>query len=433
MFTDTELSVTVTVTELSTGNEYTHVIARSLPKDEKYVVYTEEWVLETPVIGDFTIEIVNNCPSKNSSSNKDRMTILSIDWEGAVPAHTHEYESTTTATCTAPGVTTYTCSCGDTYTEETPILDHIDTNLDITCDFEGCTKRILPAADSKISLFTANHMIIVSLNSSYYVEGVVTRIENVGSGIFVIADEAGDTIVIRLPKNADGVAYAQWTVGRVVVGDTVRVYGKPSRNSGAPTDQKAKIESGVLTVLEHTHSFSEANCTEAAVCDCLAVGDPALGHIDENADNACDRCSWNMKLVVDNIAISTTVDKTNGVLNAEKTSWTWSNENFDVVVAKAKSTVTLYTTAKDYMQLKKQNTLTVVNKNGAKIQSIIISATNATQLKNLVNAIGTQYECETNEEKLTVTIKLDTTGDFTFSNVSTSTAYISGVEIVYEK
>jgi redox-regulated HSP33 family molecular chaperone len=85
------------------------------------------------------------------------------------------------------------------------------------------------------------------------------------------------------------------------------------------------------------------------------------------------------------------------------------------------------------MQLKKQNTLTVVNKNGAKIQSIIISATNATQLKNLVNAIGTQYECETNEEKLTVTIKLDTTGDFTFSNVSTSTAYISGVEIVYEK
>ena len=350
-------------------------------------------------------------------------------------AHVHKYTSVVTApTCTVKGYTTYTCTCGDTYTaDEVEVVPHVDTNLDITCDFEGCTKRILPAADSKISLFTANHMIIVSLSSSYYVEGVVTRIENVGSGIFVIADEAGDTIVIRLPKNADGVAYAQWTVGRVVVGDTVRVYGKPSRNSSAPTDQKAKIESGILTVLEHTHSFSKPDCTQPAVCECLAVGDPALGHIDENADNACDRCSWNMKLVADNIAISTTVDKTNGVLNAEKTSWTWSNENFDVVVAKAKSTVTLYTTAKDYMQLKKQNTLTVVNKNGAKIQSIIISATNATQLKNLVNAIGTQYECETNEEKLTVTIKLDTTGDFTFSNVSTSTAYISGVEIVYEK
>ena len=93
-----------------------------MPKNEKYVVYTEEWILETPVTGDFTIEIVNNCPSKNSSSNKDRMTILSIDWEGAVPTHTHEYESTTTATCTAAGVTTYTCSCGDTYTEETEKL-----------------------------------------------------------------------------------------------------------------------------------------------------------------------------------------------------------------------------------------------------------------------------------------------------------------------
>ena len=81
MFTDTALSVTVTITDAN-GNKYTHVIEATLDKNEKYVVYTDEWVLETPITGDFTIEIVNNCPSQNTG-NKDRFTILGIVWEGA--------------------------------------------------------------------------------------------------------------------------------------------------------------------------------------------------------------------------------------------------------------------------------------------------------------------------------------------------------------
>ncbi len=80
MFTDTALSVTVTITDAA-GNKYTHVIAQTLPKDEKYVVYTDVWTLETPIVGEFTIEIVNNCPS-GSTSNKDRFTILDLVWEG---------------------------------------------------------------------------------------------------------------------------------------------------------------------------------------------------------------------------------------------------------------------------------------------------------------------------------------------------------------
>lgn len=79
IFSDTNLSVTVTLTELSTGNVYTHVISAELPKDEKYVVYTDEWVLEDYISGDFTIEIINNCPSQ-TTFNKDRMTIISIEW-----------------------------------------------------------------------------------------------------------------------------------------------------------------------------------------------------------------------------------------------------------------------------------------------------------------------------------------------------------------
>ncbi len=50
--------------------------------------------------------------------------------------HTHSYTSkiTTAATCTEDGVKTFTCSCGDKYTEEIPALGHIDENNDNRCD-----------------------------------------------------------------------------------------------------------------------------------------------------------------------------------------------------------------------------------------------------------------------------------------------------------
>jgi hypothetical protein len=274
-------------------------------------------------------------------------------------------------------------------------------------------------------------MIIVSLSSSYYVEGVVTEVTNVGSGIFVITDEAGDTLLVRLPKDADGTAYVSWNY-RVVLGDTIRVYGKPSRNTSSPTEVKAKIEGGLITVLDHKHSFSEPTCTKDGVCDCLAIGDTALGHTDTDKNNLCDRCQWNMKLDVTNITISTD-GTTNGVLDANKTSWTWGNDDFDVVIAKGSSTYTLYTTAKAYMQLKKLNTLTVSSKNGASIYSITISATNASQLGYLKNAIGTAYAYTENADDLSVTIVWDSAEDFVLTNNGTSTVYVNNVQIAYEK
>ena len=352
--------------------------------------------------------------------------------------HSHTETVTTEPTCTTKGLKTFTCACGDTYTEEIDTLAHVDTNLDITCDFEGCTKRILPAADSKVSLFTANHMIIVSLTSNYYVEGTVTEVVDAKNGIFVIEDEAGDTILVRLPKNADGLVYSSWTDLKVVVGDTIQVYGKPSRNTSTATSpQKAKIESGVLTVLKHTHSFSEVTCSEDSVCDCLAVGEKALGHIDENGDNVCDRCPWKMNMAVSNIVVATDPAVANGVItngsDGKALYWTWSDDNFDVVIHKGTSTYTVYTTAKAYMQLKKNNTLTVSSKNDLVMKSIKISATNANQFAYLKDAIGTAYTYTEDADAFTVTIEYNSADDFTFANVGNSTVYISGVEIVYEK
>ncbi len=80
MFTDTKLSATVTITDVTTGATYTKQISVELPKDEKYQVYTFEWTLDAPISGDFKIEIVNDCPNQ-ATGNKDRMTVLDIIWE----------------------------------------------------------------------------------------------------------------------------------------------------------------------------------------------------------------------------------------------------------------------------------------------------------------------------------------------------------------
>lgn len=81
MFTDTELSITITITDLATDTKYEKVVARTVDKNnDKYVVWTEEWVLETAITGNFTIEVVNNCPTAQSG-NKDRITILDLSWE----------------------------------------------------------------------------------------------------------------------------------------------------------------------------------------------------------------------------------------------------------------------------------------------------------------------------------------------------------------
>jgi hypothetical protein len=346
--------------------------------------------------------------------------------------HDYNYNVTCTSTCTVAGQYIYTCKCGDSYSEDAPIAEHVDTNLDITCDFDGCTKRILPPADSKVSLFTANNMIIVSLSSNYYVEGVVIEISDKKNGVFVIQDEAGDTILVRLPKNADGISYSSFTEGKVVVGDTVQLYGKPTRNTSTTSGQAAKIESAVLTVLKHEHDFSEATCTLDGVCDCGKIGDLALDHADENNDGACDRCGWNMNIKVEDIAISTD-GTTGGVLDEGQTFWTWDHGNFAVEISKGSSTFTIYKTSKAYMQLKKQNNFKLYNKNGATISYVSIRVTNATQLENLKKAIGTQYEFTADADALTLTIQLNITGDFEFSNVGTSTVYISGIEVAYVK
>jgi hypothetical protein len=83
LFSDTKFSLTINIKDVE-GNV---VATKNLDwtaagTADKYTVDEFVWELETPVQGDFVIEIVNNCPS-NSTSNKDRATIWNLTWLNA--------------------------------------------------------------------------------------------------------------------------------------------------------------------------------------------------------------------------------------------------------------------------------------------------------------------------------------------------------------
>ena len=379
--------------------------------------------------------------------------------EAVLPRHEHVWSD---ATCTEPSK----CECGETQGEalgHTPgaeatcttaqtctvcgaelvaKLGHVDANLDIDCDREGCTSKVAPKADSVLSTFTANCLgSKVSTSSKYYVIGTIVEVLDQKNGMFLVDDGTGEKFYFRLPKNADGVSHSSWEI-KLTLGDKVQLYGAINKysTSSAPNGQYWPAMQGpVVTILEqHTHVAPETvSCTKDRYCACGQFVAEAPGHIDADTNGICDNCPWDMNLVEVNIAIGTD-PKYNGVRVDDEAgkalSWTWSAGGFDAIISKGTSTVTLYTTAKDYMQLKKQNLLTIVNNDDVTVKYITISVTNATYLTHLKTALtNSGYEYTADETNFTATIQLNSAEDFVLENKASSTIYVNGVSIVYAK
>lgn len=83
----------------------------------------------------------NEKPSKDTESS-DQPTEDKTPADNTQAAHKHNYTSKITkeATCTVNGVITYTCDCGDSYTEDLPRVDHTSSDWTIT-KAATCTKE----------------------------------------------------------------------------------------------------------------------------------------------------------------------------------------------------------------------------------------------------------------------------------------------------
>ena len=95
----------------------------------------------TAETGEYSIYAVVKNPLYESLLSEAKNKAVKIT---VTSAHIHKYssETTTKATCTKEGIMTYTCSCGDTYTESIPATGHTAKKYSAkaaTCTSEGRT------------------------------------------------------------------------------------------------------------------------------------------------------------------------------------------------------------------------------------------------------------------------------------------------------
>ena len=75
-FSDTKFKITINIKQ---DGEIVASTVLNKSGLSKLTAYDFTWVLETPIEGEFTIEIINNCVS-GSTSNKDRLAIWDLSW-----------------------------------------------------------------------------------------------------------------------------------------------------------------------------------------------------------------------------------------------------------------------------------------------------------------------------------------------------------------
>ena len=88
---------------------------------------------------------LKNADGTYTETNKTAGTYeyLNGSWDQTVCIHEYQETVTNAATCTEPGLMTYTCPCGDTYTEVIPANGHkavTDAAVDATCTETGLTE-----------------------------------------------------------------------------------------------------------------------------------------------------------------------------------------------------------------------------------------------------------------------------------------------------
>ena len=197
---------------------------------------------------DNTFVLEDGTPMAPRIRTRDRADIICT-------AHTHafgEWTVTTPATCTADGVETRACACGETETQTIPATGHSFGEWTVTTP-ATCTK-----------------------------DGVKTR-----------TCACGETETQTIP--ATGHSFGEWTVTTPA---TCTADGVESRTCSACGETETR------TIPATGHSFGEWTVTTPATCTvdgtetrtCSACGEtetraiPATGHVDADNDGKCDVC-----------------------------------------------------------------------------------------------------------------------------------------------
>ncbi len=276
-------------------NDQTHVETETVKTTYQTVI---EATCTTKGTGKYTAQFTN---AAFTQQTKD------VD----LPTLEHEYTSVVTApTCTVDGYTTYTCDCGDSYTDDiVSATGHDFVNGECAC---GESDPNYVPEPQEITIAEALSIIDSLADGEkttvkYLVSGQIVEVKNTTYGNVYISDGTNQIYIYGL-YNEDGTVQYNSLDVKPQLGDTITVLGVLLKYKNSNTSEiTPEIEKGWIIELD-VHECNkitvdgyEATCTTAgktageicSICKKVITEQtdiPALGHVDINEDNSCDRC-----------------------------------------------------------------------------------------------------------------------------------------------
>ena len=147
-------------------------------------------------------ETTTQAPTEKATEKQTEKTTEKATQAPTKPAHTHSYTSAVTkvSTCTSEGVMTFTCSCGNSYTEPIGKTAHnyssYTYNNDATYESDGTETAVCSVCGDRVTR-TAGGTKLVHVHS--YSESVTTAPTCTAEGVKTFACSCGSSYTEAIP------------------------------------------------------------------------------------------------------------------------------------------------------------------------------------------------------------------------------------------
>ena len=233
------------------------------------------------------------------------------------------------------------CACGATDPTFVPSHECADADGDFICDADDCTKEVLPAADSVLTVKQALALAAAIGNkytvAKYYISGVITTVPNSTHGNLNLTAD-GETIYIYGLWDATGDNKYGNMAEKPVKGDTITVYTVIGNYNGSAQLKDAWTTS--LVPHGDNHTYEEGVCTvcgatkpvEGATTLNIVMSDVAA------ANNWADSTKYTSFAADSNVTVSVTGGGNTGKYYNNGKNWRiYQNESPTITIAAANS------------------------------------------------------------------------------------------------
>lgn len=215
-----------------------------------------------------------------------------------------------------------------------------------------------PGGDGTV---TVSEALASAVDTDVVITGTVSEIKYAWS-------DSNKNMSINLTDDS-GTIYVFKLATHVSIGDVITLTGKVGEYNNSK-----QIAAGATAVVVTAHvcsDWNDATCIKGQICKVcgLEKADTALGHVDEDNDGKCDRCT----LSLNSNSVTFAMAGSTGTLASDSKSITWVNGDFTVTGYKGSSSTAIRTQDGDHFRVYKDSYLTISAGNEKKILKVVIT------------------------------------------------------------